>query len=64
MEDADERDLVAAWGARRCDSARRRRSSRSCLRSEGASSGRVDGLEETAGWMGLGVADWSGGRED
>lgn len=64
-----ERDLVdAACGARRCDSASRRRSSRSCLRREGASSGRaeagvVEDDDSDCEADGLGMV-WSGGRED
>lgn len=56
---------MAAWGARRCDSAMRRRSSRSCLSREGASSGRVvDFDDDSAGCAALGEDVWSGGRED
>lgn len=65
LEDTDERDLVAAWGARRWDSARRRRSSRSCFRREGASSGRVVVFEDGFGDSGFVVLRvWSGGRDD
>jgi hypothetical protein len=52
-------------GARRWDSARSRRSSRSWARREGASSGSVD-EEEAAGAVDGSVLRevWSGGRDD
>lgn len=59
--------LVSVGEARRWDSERRRRSSRSWASREGASSGRVveeDLVEAVAAGDGLDRADWSGGRED
>lgn len=67
--ETEERDFAPrAWGFRRCDSERRRRSSRSCFRREGASSGRgradLEGVEEDSVVVVVVLVVGSGGRED
>lgn len=64
MESAAARER-GLFVCRRWDSAMRRRSSRSCARREGASSGRAAEDFEDEGWgVDLGEEVWSGGRED
>jgi hypothetical protein len=63
-EEEDKEETEPLWGLRRCDSARRRRSSRSWARREGASSGRVLEEDLLVGWLVDDEASWSGGRED
>lgn len=59
---APEDDIL---GARRCDSAISRRSSRSWARREGASSGSSFEEDEVAAGIGSDLVNvWSGGRED
>lgn len=71
LEAVPERDFLAAWwGARRCDSARSRRSWRSCARRDGASSGRAfdddddEGRFDRAAAAAAAAELGSGGRED
>lgn len=55
---------VRGWECSRWDSERRRRSSRSCFRREGASSGRDLAVVAVASGVGFGFEVWDGGRED
>lgn len=55
--------VIRGWECRRCDSERRRRSSRSCFMREGASSGR-DLVGVASSGVGFGLDIWDGGRED